>query len=238
MSSTNLLRQLTQGALDLLFPPQCVVCHTDGTLLCEACLAAFPPLHPPICQLCGRPVRSTGICQLCRRSKPLIDGIRSSILFDGPARESIHQFKYNNRPALAIPLAQPMADYWQAHPRSVDIITAVPLHVARQRERGYNQANLLAREFGRLIDRPVATGLLRRTRHTPAQVGLNAAERRANVAGAFCCTDSLKPFDLEGRHILLVDDVCTTGATLEACSVALKAAGAGAVWGLTLARAL
>ncbi len=78
MSSTNLLRQLTQGLLDLLFPPQCVVCHTDGTLLCEACLAAFPPLHPPICQLCGRPVRSTGICQLCRRSKPLIDGIRSA----------------------------------------------------------------------------------------------------------------------------------------------------------------
>jgi len=171
--------------------------------------------------------------------------MRSVILFEGEARQAVHLLKYGNRPALAEPLARLMADYWQMNPIPIDLVTAVPLHPARQRERGYNQADLLARAFGRMIGVPVGSAVLRRVRHTQPQVSLNAAQRRENVQSAFTTTaptqfskrqgdDSLV---VSGRRVLVIDDVRTTGSTLEACSLALKAAGASSVWGFTLARA-
>ncbi len=171
--------------------------------------------------------------------------MRSVVLFEREAREAVHLLKYGNRPTLAEPLARLMADYWRAHPIPVDLITAVPLHPARQRERGYNQADLLARAFGRMIGVPVGSAVLKRVRHTRPQVSLNAAQRRENMQNAFVATpptqfskrqgdDSLV---VSGRHILVIDDVRTTGSTLEGCSLALKAAGAASVWGFTLARA-
>lgn len=174
-----------------------------------------------------------------------VDGIRSVVLFEREARQAVHLLKYRNRPTLAEPLARLMADYWQMHPIPVDLVTAVPLHPARQRERGYNQADLLAQAFGRMIGVPVGSAVLRRARHTRPQVSLNAVQRRENVQSAFTIIaptqfstrqggDSLV---VSGRRVLVIDDVCTTGSTLEACSLALKAAGASSVWGFTLARA-
>ena len=129
-------------------------------------------------------------------------------------------------------------------PLPADLIVAVPLHVARQRERGYNQAHLLAHGLGQMVGLPLATNTLRRTRPTRVQVGLDALERQVNVRDAFTCEaratarGSRLPLEsVEGRQILLVDDVCTTGATLEACTVALRQAGAARVWGFTLAHA-
>jgi ComF family protein len=144
-----------------------------------------------------------------------------------------------------------MAEYWRANPISVDLITSVPLHPARQRERGYNQADLLAQALGRVIGIPVGTAWLKRVRHTRSQVSLNAADRRENVHNAFACEvpvggevpapsskgKGCADPGVSGRRVLVIDDVCTTGSTLEACSVALKAAGASSVWGFTLARA-
>jgi ComF family protein len=172
--------------------------------------------------------------------------MRSVVLFEREARQAVHLLKYGNRPTLAEPLARLMADYWQGSPIPVDLVTAVPLHPARQRERGYNQADLLARAFGRMIGVPVGSAVLRRVRHTRPQVSLNAAQRRENMQSAFTTTvptqfskrqgdDNLV---VSGRHVLIIDDVRTTGSTLEACSLALKAAGASSVWGFTLARAL
>jgi len=171
--------------------------------------------------------------------------MRSVVLFEREARQAVHLLKYGNRPTLAEPLARLMADYWQTNPIPVDLVTAVPLHPARQRERGYNQADLLARAFGRMIGVPVGPAVLRRVRHTRSQVSLNAAQRRENVQSAFAAIAPTQfskrqgddSFVVSGRRVLVIDDVRTTGSTLEACSLALKAAGASSVWGFTLARA-
>jgi ComF family protein len=148
-------------------------------------------------------------------------------------RKAIHQFKYQGLKALAQPLAELLDNYWRALPPACDVVVPVPLHPRRQRQRGYNHSGLLARKLGGLIGLPVMEGYLLRHRDTAPQARTaGAEERRENVAEAFLCRDQR----LEGKRILLIDDVCTTGATLDACARALRSAGAASVWGLTLAR--
>jgi ComF family protein len=159
-----------------------------------------------------------------------IDGIRSPLLYQGLAKEAV--LKLKRFKALAEPLGQLLHDFLCSHPLPGDTLAAVPLHPRRIRERGYNQSLLLAQELGRLSRLPVLDGCLIRLRNTPSQARLSEEERYANVRGAFACNDS----GFQGRHVLLVDDVCTTGATIDACASALKQAGAASVWGLTLAR--
>jgi ComF family protein len=168
-----------------------------------------------------------------------IEGIRSVVLFQGGARQAIHQLKYRDRQSLAVSLARLMAEYWQVSPLPADLLISVPLYPARQRERGYNQAELLARALGRMISLPVMSGGLKRVRNTRPQMSLDATDRRENVRGAFVYQPSKERDNnpIRDRRVLVVDDVCTTGSTLEACSLALKTAGASAVWGFTLARA-
>ena len=151
-------------------------------------------------------------------------------------RKAIHRFKYANRQSLTLILAQLMADHWHSNAMSADLLVPVPLHPARQRERGYNQADLLGRALGDMISLPVITTGLKRVRHTQSQMSLNAADRRENVQGAFVY-QSRRDNTISGRRVVVIDDVCTTASTLEACSLALKAAGASTVWGFTLARA-
>jgi ComF family protein len=165
-----------------------------------------------------------------------IDGIRSVFLHEGGVRKAIHRLKYDGRHSLAVILARLMADHWQANPMPSDLLAPVPLHPVRQRERGYNQADLLARALGDMISLPVVTTGFKRVRHTQPQTSLNAVDRRDNVQGAFLC-QSRRDNTIVGRRVVVIDDVCTTGSTLEACSLALKAAGASTVWGFTLARA-
>jgi len=148
-------------------------------------------------------------------------------------RHAIHQLKYNNFKAMASPLARLLAEYLEARPLPVEVIVPVPLNARRLRERGYNQSCLIARELGRLIDLPVVEDSLLRLKDTPAQVKAPDAEiRRKNVLGVFACCNG----ELEGRKVLLIDDVCTTGATLDSCAIALNKVGVGSVWGLTLSR--
>ena len=162
-----------------------------------------------------------------------IDGIRSPFRFDGAMREAILSFKYRNVKALASLLAQLMTEYLVANPLPAEVLVPVPLHRRRLRQRGYNQASLLAVELGRLSSMPVVDGSLVRLRDTPAQTRTRSAEeRQSNVAQAFFCRNQ----ELAGKGVLLIDDVCTSGATLDACATALKAAGATSVWGLTVAR--
>lgn len=195
---------------------------------------------PPTCQLCGQPVDVPGYCWHCRHQPLAIDGIHSVVLFEGQVRQAVHQLKYRNRHSLAVPLARLMADHWHKNPIPVDLIISVPLHPARQRERGYNQSDLLARALRGMIGVPMAASGLRRVRHTLPQMSLSASQRCENVHGAFIYQEPARGsgVPVNDRRVLLVDDVCTTGSTLEACSLALKAAGASAVWGFTLARAL
>jgi ComF family protein len=226
-------RAVGQSFLDLLYPPRCVGCGKNESWFCAACLASVELLRPPICVKCGRPGRARSLCPSCSGAPPRIDAIRSVACFADPLREAIHQFKYRNLQALAHPLGGLLVDYWHDNPLPADSLIAVPLHPRREQERGGNQAQLLAEVLGQAVGLPVLKGALWRRRDTRPQVDLNRAERRANVAGAFHCESG----QVTGRRIVLIDDVCTTGATLEACSIALRQAGAVSVWGLTLARA-
>jgi ComF family protein len=155
------------------------------------------------------------------------------VIFEGPLRQAIHHLKYSGRSSLAEPLGRFLTECWIAGPLPADLIVPVPLHKARLHERGYNQSTLLARQLARASGLPLAEEALKRIRATTPQVSLNAIEREANVRDAFEAHANL----VVGRRILLVDDVCTTGATLDACSRALKQGGATSVWALTLARA-
>jgi competence protein ComFC len=221
--------------LDLVLPQRCGGCDHIGSLWCAVCHSTVRPVCDPVCPHCGRPQRSDDLCSQCRHTQRLhgIDGIRSAVVFEGPLRQAIHHLKYSGRSSLAEPLGDYMVARWQAGPLPADLIVPVPLHTARLRERGYNQSTLLARRLSNASALPVVEGALARIRATAPQITLNAAEREANVRDAFEARAEL----VISRRVLLVDDVCTTGATLAACSRALKAAGATSVWALTLARA-
>jgi ComF family protein len=148
-------------------------------------------------------------------------------------RRAVHHLKYGHFKALAAPLGQLLAQYVESWPVAADVLVPVPLHSRRLRERGYNQSALLAAEVGKRNGLPLVTDSLVRLRHTKSQVKTaDAEERQRNLAGAFGCRNA----KLAGKRVLVVDDVCTTGATLNSCATALRAAGAASVWGLALAR--
>lgn len=233
MINVDLVRKVKTGLLDLLFPPRCVGCRQMGSYLCTRCQAELELLEPPLCPHCGRSNASGGLCPHCQRDPLQIDGVRSVAYLDGVLRQAIHCLKYNNLQELAIPLGRFMGEYWVRNHIPAEVIVPVPLHISRLRERGYNQAALLARELGKSIGLPVSENSLVRVRATRPQVDLNAQEREENVRNAFRCANT----ELKHKRVLLVDDVYTTGATLEACSVALRQVGVRSVWALTLARA-
>ena len=144
----------------------------------------------------------------------------------------LYFLKYHNIRAAAPHIGRLLSDYIEANPIPADVLVPVPLHRRRERERGYNQSELVARELGKLVGVPVDSKVLRRTKNTSPQVSMEAREDRSrNIEDAFECVS-----DLSGKRVLLIDDVATTGATLSACASALKLCGASSVWGLTVAR--
>ena len=220
-------------ALDFIFPQWCVGCGKEGAFLCASCRSSLPRIMPPLCPKCGKPQLSGILCPGCVGWQAAIDGIRSPFRFDGVIRQAIHRLKYNNLRVLALPLAELLRDYLVANPVPGEVLVPVPLHHKRLRERGYNQSYLLAQELGKLVSLPVVEDCLVRQRHSLPQAKTpTVAERRRNVAGAFACLN----YNLRGKPVLLIDDVSTSGATLDACAAALKASGATSVWGLVLAR--
>ena len=170
-----------------------------------------------------------------RGGQVALAGLLVAARYEGAARQVIWALKYQGQRRLAEPLGGLLAHAANRLAAHVALVLCVPLHATRRRERGYNQAELLARVCGRRLGLPVRPDLLERVRATPPQVGLSAADRRTNVAGAFATT-ARAPAALSGRSVLLVDDVSTTGATLTAAATPLLEAGASSVWGLTVAR--
>lgn len=219
-----------RALLDILFPPRCVACRTAGDWFCAHCRASITPIPPPVCERCGRQIEKPS-CPICAIHPPQIDGIRAFAFFENQLREAIHALKYEQRPEVVPALGALLSDFLGTLTWRVDALIAVPLHKERERARGYNQALLLARALGARNNLPVWSDALTRVRSTRPQVELNAVERRANVQDAFMANERVA-----GAHIALIDDVCTTGATIEACSIALKQRGAKSVWGLALAR--
>ena len=237
------LDRIKTAIIDLLFPPHCVACHRPGAWLCVDCLQTIEAIQPPVCQRCGLPLDehqtasfSESICRRCQRTPLQLDRLLAYAFYSGPLRQAIHQFKYEDLRGLAAPLGQLMAEGWRAlAPRDLqpDLIVPVPLHPSRQRQRGYNQATLLAQELGASLQIPVVREVLVRIRATAPQVDLDAEQRQANVRDAFRCRDT----SLSGKRVLLIDDVCTTGSTLESACLALRETGTTSVWAYTLARA-
>lgn len=224
-------RAAGRGLLDLLYPPQCPGCRRLGEVFCAACRGQVR-LYPRLCcPRCGKPAAARSLCPDCAGTPSPLEAILPATVFAHPIRPAIHDFKYEGTRDLAAPLAEWLAAAWRLHHLSADLIVPVPLHAQRERERGYNQSALLAQHLSAAVGVPVAPAELVRTVRTRPQVGLTQAQRRANIAGAFRCAGRVT--DL---RVVLVDDVCTTGSTLEACAQELKAAGAAAVWGLTVAR--
>lgn len=221
--------------LDLFYPPHCVGCGEMGEWFCEDCLSRVVRVRPPFCLRCGSGVEELDgrLCRRCQSTPLQIDHIRSAVVSEGVLREALHAFKYRGVTALAVPLAGLMAEHWARHPARADVMVPVPLHKSRLRSRGFNQAAYLARELAMCVDLPLDEEVLVRHRRTAAQVDLGAEQRKQNVREAFRCESN----GAVERRVLLIDDVCTTGSTLEACAVALQRGGARSVQALTLARA-
>lgn len=227
------LRQLVQFARELIFPPHCAACNRGGIPYCDDCLAQINATPGPRCSRCDAPLDSTSAsCAYCRSAPlPELDGLRLLAWHDSPLKEAIHALKYDYFQALATPLGHLLGHHWQTNPTPLDGLIPVPLHPHRIAERGFNQSELLAQAMATHLHLPVETQALHRRRATPPQVGQNRAARLANVAGAFEASPTV-----DGGAWLLVDDVCTTGATLTACATALRAQGAAHVWSIVLAR--
>jgi len=220
------------AGLDWLFPPSCGGCGIRGMRWCPECQDRTRLIPSTVCPICGNVQASTVVCRKCRVSPPGYSALRSWAVFEGPIRNALHRLKYKGDLALGEVLARPLSGLLHEMGWAVDLVVPVPLGVARKAERGYNQATLLAWPFalgGGLAFRPEA---LSKTRETRTQVGLSVLERRTNVAGAF----KANPKFVIDRLVVVVDDVTTSGATIEACAQALLEAGARQVYGLTLAR--
>ena len=234
MSRTDRLIQWFWVGLDWLFPPVCAGCNRTGFRWCPECQQKVKPVPEPACQACGLPISHPGLCHNCNDSHPPYVAMRSWAVFEGPIRHGLHALKYRRNVALGDTFAQYLAEYVRKLDWRVDLVIPVPLGQQRMKERGYNQAGLLALPLSSIQGWHYSSKVLRRVRDTRSQVGLSPMERKENIFGAFHADSTLA----SGKSILLMDDVVTTGATLTACSEALISAGAKVVYALTLARAL
>lgn len=227
-----LLTGIRGKALDLLFPRKCVGCGGAGSFLCVTCRASLPWTVTPLCPRCQRPRPGGSLCADCQ-GQAALDGALVAFRFEGIIRQAVYHLKYRNLRALSPPLGELLADFLRDTGIPGDVLVPVPLHPKRLRERGYNQTGLLADELSRLTGIEVGQGCLtRRTMAMSQAMTTSIAGRRENVAAAFGCIDDR----LRGRRVLLMDDVTTSGATLEAAAAALRQIGVKSVWGLALAR--
>ncbi len=228
----DLAAQAGRGLLDALFPLECVGCGNSGRLICNSCSNSLPVLLPPFCEVCATPGEFAR-CQTCAETARRFDGVRAPYRYAGAIRQAILALKYGGIKAGAPQLADLLASYLNANPLPSEIVAPVPMHQRRLRERGYNQAELLARRVAADSKLRYERDLLFRTRQVEPQAGIgSAAQRAVNVAGSIGVSAGR---DVSGASVILVDDVATTGSTLETCAAALKEAGAVSVWGLTLA---
>lgn len=237
-------KRLWRGILHVLLPRTCYACRRDVPFgwerpLCAACEALVCTPGPLYCQRCGKPLPDGGAhCYQCRGNKARSFSckiMRSAVLFNPPVRALVHAFKYADRAQLSGYLAQYMVRQWPRYPQlhEAQLIIPVPLHAKKLKRRGYNQSALLARALARQLHLPQAEDVLLRVRNTPSQTEFGREGRLRNMHGAFAC---VRPGCVKGKIILLIDDVATTGATLEGCAEALKEAGAKKVMAYTLAR--
>ena len=237
--TARLLRRL----LHAVFPMHCRTCDRaldDDPIpfFCQRCWNDITPIRSPGCHRCAYPfpsphaLRPGYVCGSCRKRPPAYDRAWTPYAYQSPLKEAIGLLKYRGKTQLAPALARLIARTTPA-PTNIDVVVAVPLHPDRLREREFNQALLLAYHLGKQWNFPVLTDVLRRTKPTPPQTSLTRRERLRNLRKCFAVA---APSAIEGKTALLVDDVFTTGTTVNECAKALRKAGAQAVYVQTLAR--
>lgn len=216
--------------IGLLFPDRCVQCGKLGERFCPACYSKISWITPPFCPICGLPVthqrRHTCV------NKKYITQIRSAALFSGPMRKALHALKYRGETSLAEYLTKISLSMWPLSEWNIQSIIPIPMGQKRKRMRGYNQAQLIAQSISEMTKIPMETDCLFRTKETRSQVGLSLEDRKENLRDAFLAQS------VQGKRIVLVDDVCTSGATMEGGAKALRDSGAEAVFGIAVARAI
>ncbi|QOX79936.1 ComF family protein [Trichlorobacter lovleyi] len=240
----HFFRTLATALQDLLLPPRCHICHKPvpdaGRLhICPDCRADLPLAGSPVCSICGIPFQSAGDdhpCSRCIAAPPPYTAARAALRYEGACRDLIHHFKYNGKSYLRRPLglitAELLAPFVAA--QQPDLLVPVPLHPSRLRSRGFNQAVLLGDLLSRQWQIPLLRQGLTRTRPTPPQMELSREQRSTNLRGAFAVT---APDSVNNRHVMLVDDVFTTGSTLAECALVLQRAGCRTVSAVTVAHA-
>ena len=245
-----MIQEVWNGLLDLVYPPVCLVCRQwlAAGALCETCRRSVAPVLPPLCDRCGVPIPAERIvCSACEAGpEPPFDWSQTMGQYTGPLRTAIHHLKYHGKTALAAPLGQMLAHSLDSAatpllaPRSdstlplFDAVVPIPLHPSRLRQRGFNQAERLARVLAAERGWPLDTAGLRRVRRTETQALLTSRESRAaNVQNAFVARS---PTHFWNQSVLLVDDVLTTMATAREAASTVRAAGAARICILALAR--
>ena len=224
--------------IDFVLPPHCITCRKylspQEKIVCDVCWDNLEVLPSPFCPVCMNFMEQGDLfCKICVERKNLC-AVRSLGIFDPHYQKLIHGFKYQQKITLGQRLGKRLGEKLieDRAASEFDYIIPVPLHSVRKRERGFNQSKILAQEISKVINIPVLKKVLKRTRNTKDQTKLSPEERKENVKGAF----SLKsPETIEGKRIILVDDVMTTGATLGECATVLREAGAEKIMGAIVA---
>ena len=232
---TSEARDVVEGFLDLIYPPKCLVCQTfNPHYICDTCISQIGRVELPYCPRCGQPMIRKQ-CRNCWGRVRSFTAARAVGHYGGVLREAIHEFKYGGRRMLADLLAEMLHRYLTVRSdfpwRRADCIIPMPIHHARERIRGYNQSELICRKLTELTGLPTLADAVHR-HHTRPQVELSGDERRKNVHGAFYVPDRSA---VNGKVVLLVDDVATTCSTIHECSLALIDAGARRVYVVCLA---
>lgn len=230
--------------IDIIYPPRCQICQAflnSNDPFCPTCIEGFTKITSPKCLICGRPFQSESeedhACEGCLRKRPVFDRAGAPYLYHGSAMTAVHQFKYAKKDHMAKPLGKLLADYAVLRLRGLGecLMVPVPLHPKKLRERGFNQSLLLAKHVSKLLSLELDIFSLRRIRYTRPQTGLKSDQRRKNVSKAFEVLDRKA---IDGKRIVLVDDVATTGNTLNECSRVLKRSGAKNVFCIVFARTM
>ncbi len=220
------------SALDLLFPPVCGGCGKVGSHWCVECQQRVQILNGTVCEICGLPQDTDGICNTCRAERPHFRALRAWTVFEDPVRKALHKLKYYRNFSLGDALAVQISDFAKGLNWHADMLLPIPLGRQRMKERGYNQSAMIAKPLAMALNIEFAPQALARRKETRSQVGLSKQERHKNMLGAFHATG------VSGKTILVLDDVSTTGSTLSSSAEALLLAGAKDVYALTVARAL
>ena len=230
----NKFSGLKKSIYDFIFPKKCVGCGKEGTWLCKKCFEKIVQVKAPFCPFCYKLTPQGQYCSRCQRYYNLT-GVIIAAHYENPLKEAIHKFKYDKIKELAEPLAGLLIERLQlGFPRGDLVLVPIPLSKKRQLERGFNQAKILTERTGSEFDIPLLDDILFRIKDRPAQVELRGRERRENVKGVFAVRGDIE--QIKNKTILLMDDVFTTGATLNEAAKVLKRARARNVWGLVLAK--